>query len=46
MNAMPFHQQHPSRREVLRLEALALLKDFAADLIGIEDIDALLWAVP
>ncbi len=45
MNAMPFHQQSHSRREVLRLEALALLKDFAADLIGIEDIDALLWAV-
>ena len=45
MNAMPFHQQSHPRREVLRLEALVLLKEFAGDLIGIEDIDALLWAV-
>ena len=45
MNAAFNQHKASSRREVLRLEALSLLKDFANDLIGIEEIDALLWAV-
>lgn len=45
MNAIPFHHNAHSRREVLRLEALSLLNGFASDLIGIDDVDALLWAV-
>lgn len=45
MNVMPFSNAPRSRRDVLRLESLKLLKDFAHDLIGIEDLEALLWAV-
>lgn len=45
MNAMPHNPHRPSRRDVLRLDALGLLSEFAGDLVGIEDPDALLWAV-
>ena len=42
---MPQRPHHPSRQDVLRLDALGLLSEFAADLVGIENPDALLWAV-
>ena len=42
---MPPNTPHPSRQDVLRLDALGLLNEFAGDLVGIEDPDALLWAV-
>ena len=45
MNAMPNSPTAPSRQDVLRLDALGLLSEFAGDLVGIEDPDALLWAV-
>lgn len=45
MNAMPNSPNRPSRQDVLRLDALGLLSEFAGDLVGIEDPDALLWAV-
>ena len=45
MNAQPHRQSPHSRREVLKLEALTLLREFAGDLVGIEDPDALLWAI-
>lgn len=45
MNAPQHRYPVNPRREVLRLEALALLKEFAGDLVGIEDPESLLWAV-
>jgi|GEM_PF-478034 signal transduction histidine kinase/putative methionine-R-sulfoxide reductase with GAF domain/ActR/RegA family two-component response regulator len=33
------------RHEILRLEALALLKSFTNDIVGIQDTEELLWAV-
>ncbi len=43
------HQTPPKptgqSREAFRLHALRILKDFAADLVDIDDPDALLWAV-
>ena len=45
MNALSHRPSSDSRREVLKLEALTLLKEFAGDLVGIEDPEALLWAI-
>ncbi|MGB0511054.1 MAG: hypothetical protein ACPGGB_09040, partial [Flavobacteriales bacterium] len=45
MNAMPLHAHHPSRQDILKVDALGVLSEFAGDLVGIEDVDALLWAV-
>ncbi len=45
MTFMPQHTQPPSRQNIIRLDALGLLNEFAGDLVGIEDPDALLWAV-
>ncbi|MGB0171960.1 MAG: ATP-binding protein [Flavobacteriales bacterium] len=45
MNAMPLHAHHPSRQDILKVDALGVLSEFAGDLVGIEDADALLWAV-
>ena len=45
MNVMPQNTPPPSRQEILRLDALGLLNEFAGDLVGIEDPDSLLWAV-
>lgn len=45
MTFMPQHNPTPSRQDILRLDALGLLNEFAGDLVGIEDPDALLWAV-
>lgn len=45
MNAMPHHAHHPSRQDILKVDALGVLSEFAGDLVGIQDVDALLWAV-
>ena len=45
MNAMPHSPNRTSRQDVLRLDALGLLSEFARDLVNIEGPDALLWAV-
>jgi len=45
MNAMPHHAHHPSRQDILKVDALGVLSEFAGDLVGIDDIEALLWAV-
>ena len=45
MTVMPQNTPPPSRQDILRLDALGLLNEFAGDLVGIEDPDSLLWAV-
>lgn len=45
MNTHPFSRDNVARREVLRLEALAILKELAGDLVGIEDPETLLWSI-
>ena len=45
MNAMPLHAHHPSRQDILKVDALGVLSEFAGDLVGIDDVEALLWAV-
>ena len=45
MNSPPSSHDSESRREVLRLEALAILNELAGDLAGIEDSETLLWSV-
>ena len=45
MNPLPPNRDAIERREVLRLDALAILKELADDLVGIEDLDTLLWSI-
>jgi len=45
MNLHPLSRGTQSRRDVLRLDALAILKDLTGDLVGIEDVDNLLWSI-
>ena len=45
MNAMPLHPHHPSRQDILKVDALGVLSEFAGDLVGIDNVEALLWAV-
>ena len=45
MNAMPLHANTPSRKDILKVDALGVLSEFAGDLVGIEDVETLLWAV-
>lgn len=45
MNALPHPANHPSRQDILKVDALKVLSEFAGDLVGIDDIEVLLWAV-
>lgn len=45
MNLRPDSPLPQKRRDVLRLDALEILKELAEGLAGIEDIDALLWSI-